>query len=116
MMLSQREAATQWHLSRVTIQRAIKTGKLTLTPNKKIDVAEMVRAFGEPKPAQSGTAGPLVASQETAAMAEELARLRTENAGLRATVEGNRETIDVLKQAMARLGVDRPKRRWWQGG
>jgi hypothetical protein len=58
-MLSQREAGSKWHVSRATIQRAIKRGKLSLTPHKTIDPAEMLRVFGEPEPAPSRPNEPL---------------------------------------------------------
>lgn len=116
MMLSQREAATQWHLSRVTIQRAIKAGKLSLTPDKRIDPAEMLRVFGEPEPVRAGSSVPPETTHDTSGLEAELAVLRAENAGLKATVEATRETIDVLKQSLALLGHDKPSRRWWQRG
>lgn len=113
--LSQREAASTWGLGRITIQRAIKAGKLSLTPNKKIDVAEMVRVFGEPKPARHGVSEPLVASPEpprSAGVDPKDARI----AELQATVTAQAKHIESLDRAMQLLGVDRdrPKRRWWQ--
>ncbi len=115
-MLSQREAASQWSLGRATIQRAIRTGKLSLTPDKRIDPAEMLRVFGEPEPARSGLAEPSKTTTETTGLEAELAGLKAENAGLKATLEANRQTIDVLKQSLALLGHDRARRRWWPWG
>lgn len=57
MMLSQREAAQTWRIGRETISAKIKSGELSLTSSQKIDPAEMLRVFGEPK------ARPLKASQ-----------------------------------------------------
>ena len=115
-MLSQREAASQWSLGRATIQRAIKAGKLSMTPDKRIDPAEMLRVFGEPEPARDAISTPPKPTTETTGLEAELAGLRAENAGLKATVEANRETIDVLKQSLALLGHDRAKRSWWPWG
>lgn len=47
--LSQREAATRWGIARTQIGRDIKSGKLSLTTDKRVDVAEMVRVYGEPR-------------------------------------------------------------------
>jgi hypothetical protein len=115
-MLSQREAASQWHLGRSTIQRAIKTGKLSLTTDKRVDPAEMLRVFGEPEPARAGLAEPPNTTHDTAGLEADLAALKAENAGLKATLEANRETIDVLKQSLALLGHDPVRRRWWKWG
>lgn len=112
--MSQREAALKWSLGRATIQRAIKTGKLSLTLDKRIDPAEMFRLFGEPRPAHEAVSTPPKPTHETTGLEAELAGLRAENAGLKATIEASRETIDVLKQSLALLGHDLPKRAgWW---
>lgn len=113
-MLSQREAASKWSLGRATIQRAIKAGKLSMTPDKRIDPVEMLRVFGEPEPAREAISTPPKPITETVGIEVELASLRAENAGLKATVEASRETIDVLKQSLALLGHDRTSRHWWQ--
>ena len=55
-MLSQREAAAAWGIGRTTIQRAVKSGRLSMTPDKTIDPSEMVRVFGEP-PGRNGPPG-----------------------------------------------------------
>ena len=62
MMLSQREAAQTWRIGRETISAKIKSGELSLTSSQKIDPAEMLRVFGEPK-AKPLKASALKASQ-----------------------------------------------------
>lgn len=114
--MSQREAATQWHLSRATIQRAIKAGKLSLTTDKTIDPAEMLRVFGEPSRSGAGSKEPPGTIPEPALSAgvnPKDARI----AELEATVTAQAKHIESLDRAMQLLGVDRalPKRRWWQG-
>lgn len=47
-MMSHREAAKHWGVSRATIQRAAASGRLSLLADRTIDPAEMVRVFGEP--------------------------------------------------------------------
>lgn len=111
--LSQREAASQWSLGRATIQRAIKDGKLSLTPDKRIDPAEMLRVFGEPRPVLNAISTPPKATSEADSLKAELVGLKAENAGLKATLDASRQTIDALKQSLALLIHDPPKRRRW---
>lgn len=42
------KAAKEWSVSRTTIYHKINEGELSRTNDKKIDVAEMLRVFGEP--------------------------------------------------------------------
>lgn len=129
MELSQREAARQWGLSRAYIQRAIKSGKVSATSDGKIDVSEMVRAFGEPKPEvdppQSGSGKPLGATPEPGEGTVDLATL----ADLKAQLASRDREIELLQKNLDDLrGVVRllshekaaqatpepPKpRRWW---
>lgn len=48
MEITVSEASTRWGITRQTIYKKIRQGKLSKLGNKKIDVAEMVRVFGEP--------------------------------------------------------------------
>lgn len=45
-MLSQRRAAEMWGVSRRTIQRAIQSGKMSVSAEGVIDPSEMLRVFG----------------------------------------------------------------------
>lgn len=80
-LLSQREAARAWGLSRATLQRAIKAGKVSVTRagdgSVGIDPSEMQRAFGPPV---SRPSGPLEATPEPPRedLQAELARARTD--------------------------------------
>jgi hypothetical protein len=49
MQITISEASKAWGVARVTIYKKINQGKLSQLGNKKIDVAEMVRVFGEKK-------------------------------------------------------------------
>lgn len=49
MQITISEASKAWGVARVTIYKKINQGKLSQLENKKIDVAEMVRVFGEKK-------------------------------------------------------------------
>ena len=42
------KAAKQWGVSRTTIYQKVNDGELSRTSDKKIDVSEMLRVFGEP--------------------------------------------------------------------
>ncbi|MGP5495230.1 plasmid replication DNA-binding protein [Psychrobacter celer] len=48
MNISVTKAAQQWGVSRTTIYQKINDGELSRTADKKIDVSEMLRVFGEP--------------------------------------------------------------------
>ena len=48
MNISVTKAAKQWGVSRTTIYQKINDGELCRTSDKKIDVSEMLRVFGEP--------------------------------------------------------------------
>jgi len=125
--LSQREAALQWFLGRATIQRAIKTGKLSLTMDKRIDAAEMLRVFGEPRPALNATSTPPktidpmdVYQHNLALMEAQKELLQAENAmlrdQLRETVAAKDANLADLRAEVLRLAHDRPRRQWWRWG
>ena len=48
MNISVTEAAKEWGVSRTTIYQKVNDGELSRTADKKIDVSEMLRVFGEP--------------------------------------------------------------------
>ena len=48
MNISVTKAAKEWGVSRTTIYQKVNNGKLSRTADKKIDVSEMLRVFGEP--------------------------------------------------------------------
>lgn len=109
-MLSQREAATQWHLSRNTVQRAIRTGKLSLTPDKRVDPAEMLRVFGEPEPVSAGSTEPAGAAHDPRARERELEAKVAAQAELLAAQAAN---LSDLRAALLRLTHEGSSRRWW---
>lgn len=113
-ILSQREAARIWGVSRASIQRAISSGKLSLTSDKRIDPAEMVRVFGEPEPARIGPYEPVESTPEPPQLALTVARLEAENAALRELVKRADAERDRALETVQRLLVheELPKRRW----
>ena len=48
MKISVTKAAKEWGISRTTIYQNFNNGELSRTADKKIDVSEMLRVFGEP--------------------------------------------------------------------
>lgn len=50
MNISVTKAAKEWGVSRTTIYQKVNDGELSRTADKKIDVSEMLRVFGEPIP------------------------------------------------------------------
>lgn len=112
--LSQREAARRWNVPRATLQRAIASGKLSLTSDKRIDPAEMVRVFGEPEPARSRQNGPVEPPPEPPASALIVARLEAENAALRELVKrADAERDRAIEQIRMLTHDSAPRRRWW---
>ena len=117
-MLTQREAAQRWGIPWTTFRRAVKAGKVSIGADKRVDPAEMLRAFGEPmERAVIGTNGPVGTSLAHPDSAR-LTALEIENAALRAERDGLRELVsskDETIAAMRLLTHDTTprKRRWW---
>jgi hypothetical protein len=111
--LSQREAASQWRMSRATLQRAIKAGKISLTTDRTIDPAEILRVFCEPSRLMSRPTVP----DEPTPERHRMASLERENALLQQTIAAQAGTIAALEQANRLLTHDRPpelrRRRLW---
>jgi DNA-binding transcriptional MocR family regulator len=116
-MLSQRQAAQAWGVSRATIQRAIKAGKLSVLADKSIDPSEMVRAFGEPvSHPQNRLTVPDEPTMSRGVSHPETALLRAENEHLRAMVAEKDARIDDLRNAMRLLEGPKgtaPRRSLW---
>lgn len=121
MALSLSQAAKAAGKSKSTINRAIKSGKLSATRHDdgsySIDASELYRAFqiGTPVGSEWISAAPLVEQARTAA-------LEAENAALRAALDREREIASDLvvdrdawkQQATALLAAPLRKRRsWW---
>lgn len=115
MALSQREAARIWGVSRASIQRAIAAGELSLTADKLIDPAELLRVFG---PAHSRPSEPLVPPPEPPAQdPAQLAALRAENAALRELLGAKDANLADLRAQVQLLTYHKaPRRSWWPFG
>lgn len=114
-MLSQRQAASQWYMSRATLQRAIKAGKLSLKTDKTIDPAEMLRVFGEPGRPEIRPVVPDEPAHEPA----RIVQLETENAMLRELIRSKDDHLADMRNQVQRLTYEsEPARRrhWWHWG
>lgn len=127
-LMSQREAARLWGVGRATLQRSIAAGELSVSSEKLIDPAEMLRVFGEAKrpagPASGRPSEPLGPPAEPpkpdpaqvariAVLETELAARDRENELLRANLEDLRSQVRLLTHDQAKAPS---KRRWWQFG
>lgn len=99
-LLSQREAAAQWGMGRATLQRAIRAGKVSVGEGGRIELSEMLRAFG---PARGRPSTPDEATPRATDEAIENARLKAENEGLRAELAAVRENLTDLRAEVLRL-------------
>lgn len=114
--LSQREAARVWSLSRATMHRAIKSGKLSLTTDKQVDPAEMLRVFGEPGQRGAKPAMPHEAGADAAALLVENALLKAQLEAKCEMVEAMKQNLTDLRSQVQMLSHDRAepvRKRWW---
>lgn len=109
-MLSQRDAAQKWGVSRATIQRAIRAGKLSLTPEKRIDPSEMLRVYGEPSRLANQQTRPDDPTSDPVRMTRLEAELRAREREIE-LLQGN---LADLRSQVKLLAHYRPhRRRWW---
>ena len=116
--LSQRQAADQWGVARITLQRAIKDGKVSKDYEGKIDTSELLRVFGEPKGSARSRPSEPEKTTDLQAKLVDLAtrngRLQAENEGLKAELGAVRENLTDLRGQILRLTApkadERPKR------
>lgn len=114
--LTQRQAAQQWGIPWTTFRRAVKSGKVSVDADKRVELSEMLRAFGEPQ------AQPAAGASEPAGTTPAAHELEVENARLRAELEAARELVrradaerDRAIETMRMLTHERPKRRRFLG-
>ena len=113
-MLSQRQAAKTWNVSRGVIQRAIKSGELSQTIDKLIDPAEMIRVFGEPSRPACRLEEPQE-PQENPPYEAIIAALRADKEGLQKVIEAQASNLaDLRAQVQLLAHESTAKRRWWQ--
>lgn len=110
--LSQRQAADQWGVARITLQRAIKDGKVSKDYEGKVDTSELLRVFGEPKGSARSRPSEPEKTTDLQAKLVDLAtrngRLQAENEGLRKVLVAKDETIKAQADALLRLAPPTP--------
>jgi len=112
------EAAKRGFASRPTLYRAIKEGRLSVKKAKgggtAIDVAELVRVFGEPESATSSETRNETVSQGVSAVQAERNALHAEVMRLTSDLERERVQIDrlmnMLETYQRQLADQRPRR------
>lgn len=109
-LLTQREAARVWSIPWTTFRRKVQSGELSIGADKRVDPAEMVRVFGEPRPSTTDPNGPskTIDPFEFYRHNEQLLKaqkdmLQAENDGLRAVIAAKDETIRTQADALLRL-------------
>lgn len=98
--LTQREAARAWSIPWTTFRRKVQAGELSIDADKRVDSAEMVRVFGEPR---TSTNGPVGTSTGPAADPIEVVRLKAENEGLKRELGRLESHLTDLRGEILRL-------------
>lgn len=98
------EIQQQWKVSRATIYKHIKKGKLSRLQSGKVDVSEVVRVYGEPKETASRQEVDTGDSQEKALLLEKIRLLENQlddakqrESWLKSQVETAQATIKLLE-------------------
>ena len=105
MQITIKELQTQWGVARSTVYKHIKAGRLTRLDNGKVDVAEVVRVYGEPsQTTQRNIKKSVIDGNETVILKEKIAFLESQLAQaekreewLKGQVETAQETIKLLE-------------------
>ncbi len=116
-LLSVTEAAEQWGITRPTIYRYIKAGKLSRRADKKIDTAELLRVLGEPadkkrKGSPEIDVKPRVKTADTEALQQQVEQLKEQLKQERAKAEEREEwlkgQVEAVQQTIKLLEHQRP--------
>ena len=104
MEVTIREIQQRWNISRPTIYKHIRQGKLSRLENGKVEVSEVLRVYGEPKETQARQEIDTVDSQEKSLLLEKIRLLesqlddaRERESWLKSQVETAQATIKLLE-------------------
>jgi predicted transcriptional regulator len=108
MAITIQEIQKQWGISRATVYKHIKAGKLSRLPNGLVDLAEVLRVYGEPskntgrdKQAigvdKSDTQENRLLLEKIASLELQLVKAEEREEWLRGQVETAQETIQLLE-------------------
>ena len=112
MAITIQEIQKQWGISRATVYKHIKAGKLSRLPNGQVDLAEVLRVYGEPskntgrdKQAIGGdnsdTHENRMLLEKIASLELQLVKAEEREEWLRGQVETAQETIQLLEHKKA---------------
>jgi len=112
MAITIQEIQKQWGISRATVYKHIKAGKLSRLPNGQVDLAEVLRVYGEPskntgrdKQAigvdNSDTHENRMLLEKIASLELQLVKAEEREEWLRGQVETAQETIQLLEHKKA---------------
>lgn len=116
------EAARLTRKSRKTIQRYVADGRISMSQHvagsKGIDVAELIRVFGDLSQPLSALSHETVSQSDAPPVPPDvtaiLAQLQAENVLLKAQLEAKDANLADLRQSLRLLENSTPvKRRWW---
>ena len=104
MEITIRDIQQRWNISRPTIYKHIRQGKLSRLENGKVDVSEVLRVYGEPQETQTRQEIDTLDSQEKALLLEKIRLLesqlddaREREGWLKSQVETAQATIKLLE-------------------
>jgi predicted transcriptional regulator len=105
MAITIQEIQKQWGVSRATVYKHIKAGKLSRLADGLVDISEVLRVYGEPsKNTQSGYTAIAVDTQETKLLLDRISLLESQLSQaekredwLKGQVEKAQETIKLLE-------------------
>lgn len=104
MEVSISDIQKRWKVSRATVYKHMKQGKLSRLQSGKVDVSEVVRVYGEPKETQTRQEVDTVDSQEKALLLEKIRLLESQlddakerESWLKSQVETAQTTIKLLE-------------------
>lgn len=108
MAITIQEIQKQWGISRATVYKHIKAGKLSRLPNGLVDLAEVLRVYGEPKKNtgrdkqaigvdKSDTQENRLLLEKIASLELQLVKAEEREEWLRGQVETAQETIQLLE-------------------
>jgi hypothetical protein len=104
MEITIRDIQQRWNISRPTIYKHIRQGKLSRLENGKVDVSEVLRVYGEPQETQTRQEIDTLDSQEKALLLEKIRLLESQlddakerESWLKSQVETAQSTIKLLE-------------------
>jgi hypothetical protein len=96
MEITVSEVAKKWGITRTTIYKKIKQNKISQLPSRKLDVAEVVRVFGEPSVHDTKNSD----QRYTGANTQKIGVLASENAVLIERIKALENAISDKKEAL----------------